>query len=169
MCNTTALVTVRRDLGKLLATRAGASSSSRSNNASITKSATRKADTNTTFNSRTSSSSSSTNTAGVVTSSDRDAAQQLIVRQSVSKEMIQVGDLLDGMVTSLQPYGVFVKLGEGIQALLHISQITAQQLTSPAQVLAVRAIQRGMWCMQAYCSTFANWLCKSQSPAAVPQ
>jgi hypothetical protein len=104
-----------------------------------------------------------------VTSSDRDAAQQLTVQQSASKEMIKVGDLLDGVVTSLQPYSAFVKLGEGIQALLHISQITGKRLTSPAEVLAVRAIQLSMCCMQSFCRPRSIQLCLPNSCVTVSQ
>ena len=37
---------------------------------------------------------------------------------------IEVGDVLTGKVTGIQPYGAFVALDEQIQGLVHISEIT---------------------------------------------
>lgn len=34
------------------------------------------------------------------------------------------GDIAEGVVTGVQPYGAFVSLGEGLQGLVHISEIT---------------------------------------------
>jgi small subunit ribosomal protein S1 len=59
----------------------------------------------------------------------------------LSEKKIKFGDLLDGLVTSVKDYGAFVKLGDGVQGLMHISQITSERLTSPAKVLAVGAIE----------------------------
>ncbi|MGM9966065.1 MULTISPECIES: S1 domain-containing post-transcriptional regulator GSP13 [unclassified Rummeliibacillus] len=36
----------------------------------------------------------------------------------------EVGDVLTGKVTGIQPYGAFVALDENIQGLVHISEIT---------------------------------------------
>ncbi|MER2113072.1 MAG: S1 RNA-binding domain-containing protein, partial [Solibacillus isronensis] len=37
---------------------------------------------------------------------------------------IEVGDVLTGKVTGIQPYGAFVALDEYTQGLVHISEIT---------------------------------------------
>ncbi|MHA6261251.1 S1 domain-containing post-transcriptional regulator GSP13 [Sporosarcina sp. CAU 1771] len=37
---------------------------------------------------------------------------------------IEVGEELTGIVTGIQPYGAFVALEDGIQGLVHISEIT---------------------------------------------
>ena len=37
---------------------------------------------------------------------------------------IEVGDVLTGKVTGVQPYGAFVALDENTQGLVHILQIT---------------------------------------------
>ncbi|NUK29568.1 general stress protein 13 [Parageobacillus sp. VR-IP] len=37
---------------------------------------------------------------------------------------IEAGDIVKGKVTGIQPYGVFVELDEGIQGLVHISEIS---------------------------------------------
>src|SRR5574342_1277586 len=39
-------------------------------------------------------------------------------------EKIEVGSVLTGKVTGIQPYGAFVALGENTQGLVHISEIT---------------------------------------------
>ncbi len=52
---------------------------------------------------------------------------------------IKVGLVTEGKVASIQSYGAFVNLGEGIDGLLHISQITSngKRLKTPADVLSV--------------------------------
>lgn len=40
------------------------------------------------------------------------------------EKKIEVGDVLTGKVTGIQPYGAFVALDEDIQGLVHISEIT---------------------------------------------
>lgn len=47
------------------------------------------------------------------------------------------GTVLEGMVESLMPYGVFVDLGEGISGLVHISQISQKRIGKPSEVLNV--------------------------------
>ena len=49
--------------------------------------------------------------------------------------MLQVGDVIEGTVASLQPYGAFVALGENMNGLLHISQISHDRISSVEQVL----------------------------------
>jgi small subunit ribosomal protein S1 len=81
--------------------------------------------------------------AGAVAVSDRQAAQQLAVQQLLSEKKIKAGDLIDGVVTSVREYGVFVDVGGGATGLLHISHISHDRVTSVAQFFAVRAIEPG--------------------------
>jgi len=37
---------------------------------------------------------------------------------------IEVGQVLKGKITGVQPYGAFVSLGDNLQGLIHISEIT---------------------------------------------
>ncbi|MFC4387173.1 S1 domain-containing post-transcriptional regulator GSP13 [Gracilibacillus marinus] len=37
---------------------------------------------------------------------------------------IKVGDIMEGTVTGVQPYGAFVSLSEDVQGLVHISEVT---------------------------------------------
>ena len=50
---------------------------------------------------------------------------------------VEVGLVTEGTVESLQPYGAFVNLGEGISGLVHISQISEKRIKHPSAVLAV--------------------------------
>ena len=50
---------------------------------------------------------------------------------------IKVGAVLDGTVETLQNYGAFVDLGDGISGLVHVSQISQKRIKSPKAVLSV--------------------------------
>lgn len=50
---------------------------------------------------------------------------------------VQVGFVTEGTVESLQPYGAFVNLGNGLSGLVHISQICEKRIKKPSEVLAV--------------------------------
>lgn len=47
----------------------------------------------------------------------------------------KAGDVVEGTVDSIKPYGAFVKLAEGVDGLLHISQISTQRIKHPSAVL----------------------------------
>ncbi len=48
-----------------------------------------------------------------------------------------VGSIVDGEVLKLVPFGVFVDLGNGVEGLVHISEMAARHIDSPAQVVKV--------------------------------
>src|SRR6201747_1059291 len=47
----------------------------------------------------------------------------------------QVGELVYGRVTKLVPFGAFVQVGEGIEGLVHISEMAIQHVETPEQVV----------------------------------
>lgn len=50
---------------------------------------------------------------------------------------VEVGLVTEGTVESLQPYGAFVNLGDGISGLVHVSQISEKRIKHPSAVLKV--------------------------------
>lgn len=51
--------------------------------------------------------------------------------------MLVPGAVLEGRVESLQPYGAFVDLKDGLSGLVHISQISQKRIKKPSEVLSV--------------------------------
>ncbi len=51
--------------------------------------------------------------------------------------MIVPGTILEGVVESLQPYGAFIDLKDGLNGLVHISQICQRRIKKPSEVLKV--------------------------------
>ncbi len=49
----------------------------------------------------------------------------------------QAGEVVSGQVTKLVPFGAFVRVGEGIEGLVHISELAHEHVESPDQVVAV--------------------------------
>jgi small subunit ribosomal protein S1 len=47
----------------------------------------------------------------------------------------RVGELVYGRVTKLVPFGAFVQVGEGIEGLVHISEMSAHHVDLPEQVV----------------------------------
>lgn len=70
------------------------------------------------------------------------SARELLKEQADAEkrgriDSIKVGSIVDGTVESLQTYGAFIDLGEGISGLVHISQISQKRIKSPKAVLSV--------------------------------
>ncbi len=64
-----------------------------------------------------------------------------ILREKAAEERkkrisnVQVGLVTEGVVETLQPYGAFVNLGNGLSGLVHVSQISQQRIKHPNVVL----------------------------------
>lgn len=51
--------------------------------------------------------------------------------------MVEIGSVMEGSVESLQNYGAFIRLDNGLSGLVHISQISDKRIKSPSDVLHV--------------------------------
>ena len=66
-----------------------------------------------------------------------------ILREKAAEERrakisnVQVGLVTEGKVESIQPYGAFIDLGEGLSGLVHVSQISDKRIKTPDAVLKV--------------------------------
>lgn len=66
-----------------------------------------------------------------------------ILREKAAEEKkakvsnVQVGLVTEGKVESIQQYGAFINLGNGLTGLVHISQICEKRIKTPAAVLKV--------------------------------
>src|SRR4029077_6585177 len=47
----------------------------------------------------------------------------------------RVGELVYGRVTKIVPFGAFVQVGEGIEGLVHISEMAGHHVEAPEQVV----------------------------------
>ena len=52
-------------------------------------------------------------------------------------EKYPVGNIVDGTITKLVPFGAFVDLSEGVEGLVHISEMAPGHIDAPAQVTKV--------------------------------
>ena len=59
-----------------------------------------------------------------------DARQKML-------ETLEIGDLLDGIVRSVREFGAFVDIGNGVDGLVHVSQMSWERVKNPADVLEV--------------------------------
>lgn len=50
-------------------------------------------------------------------------------------EKCKVGDIVEGTVVNLLDFGAFVRLGQGVDGLLHVSEISPEHVDKPADVL----------------------------------
>ncbi|MBO4988025.1 MAG: S1 RNA-binding domain-containing protein [Lachnospiraceae bacterium] len=83
-----------------------------------------------------------------VTEADKEKEKLILSAKAVLREeakeehdhkvaMIVPGTVLEGKVESLQQYGAFVDLSDGLNGLVHISQICQKRIRKPSEVLSV--------------------------------
>lgn len=70
------------------------------------------------------------------------SAKEILMEQAKEEHdhkiaMIVPGTVLEGTVESLQPYGAFVALKDGLSGLVHISQMSPRRIKKPSEVLTV--------------------------------
>ena len=72
---------------------------------------------------------------------DVDQANNLKEKERKAREKqianLKVGTVLNGTVETLQNYGAFVKLENGLSGLVHVSQISQKRVKVPSDVLSV--------------------------------
>lgn len=61
-------------------------------------------------------------------------------REQVKK--FNLGDVVEGKVTKMVPFGIFVEIAEGVEALVHISELTKEHIELPEQVVKVGDVVR---------------------------
>lgn len=52
-------------------------------------------------------------------------------------EALKVGEVVDGEVTRVTPFGAFVRLLDGVDGLVHISELGSEKLTDPHEVVSI--------------------------------
>ena len=52
-------------------------------------------------------------------------------------DLYKVGDSVSGTISALTPFGAFMKFGEGLEGLVHISEIVWQRIDHPKDILKV--------------------------------
>jgi len=57
--------------------------------------------------------------------------------QKAVLESFKVGDVVEGEISALTSFGAFVKFGEGLEGLVHISEIAWQRIDHPRDILKV--------------------------------
>ena len=66
---------------------------------------------------------------------------KLVVSERLAKAASAVklvrGAVIEGVVTGLRPFGVFVELGGGLNGLIHISQLSQERVTSVESCFAL--------------------------------
>ena len=66
-----------------------------------------------------------------------------ILREKAAEERkakisnVEIGLVTEGTVESIQPYGAFIDLGDGLSGLVHVSQISDKRIKTPDAVLKV--------------------------------
>lgn len=50
---------------------------------------------------------------------------------------VSIGDVVDGIVVNLLDFGAFVRLNEGVDGLLHVSQISNEHIAKPSDALKI--------------------------------
>ena len=49
----------------------------------------------------------------------------------------KIGDIVDGVVQKVVPYGAFVRIGEGLNGLIHISELSEKLVKDPGDIVKV--------------------------------
>ena len=75
----------------------------------------------------------------------REKEEKLIVSEKAAWEREQnellskykIGDVVEGKVTGVVDFGVFVEFGDGLEGLIHISELAWQRIENPSDLIKV--------------------------------
>ena len=56
---------------------------------------------------------------------------------SDASDKYSVGQLISGQITKLSEFGAFAKVGEGIEGLIHISELTEKHINHPKDIVTI--------------------------------
>ena len=71
----------------------------------------------------------------LVLSAKEPAMEKLAAETNKKIAKVAVGSVMNGTVESIQSYGAFIELENGLSGLLHISQISEKRISHPSAVL----------------------------------
>jgi small subunit ribosomal protein S1 len=52
-------------------------------------------------------------------------------------DQLETGQTVDATVTRVMPYGAFARIAEGVEGLIHVSEIAADRVTDPREAVRV--------------------------------
>lgn len=58
-------------------------------------------------------------------------------RKTEEIEKLEEGQIVDGIVTGIKPYGAFVKIGDDLSGLVHIEDISVARIKTPMERLKI--------------------------------
>ena len=67
---------------------------------------------------------------------ESDSAKALQMIEDIAK-VYEVGEVLEGTVTSITNFGAFVEIGKGTEGLVHISKISKERVNKVEDVVSV--------------------------------
>ena len=60
----------------------------------------------------------------------------------MAKDKYKLSDIIEGKVVRIVDFGAFVELEEGVDGLVHISQICQKHIAKPEEVLSIGQVVR---------------------------
>jgi small subunit ribosomal protein S1 len=52
-------------------------------------------------------------------------------------ETLEIGEKVEGIVRSIRDFGAFVDIGNGVEGLVHISQLSWERVGDPSELLEI--------------------------------
>ena len=62
-------------------------------------------------------------------------SRRAVIEKTAAEAKIKLLETLDGIVRSVRDFGAFVDIGEGVEGLVHVSQLSWDRVANPADVL----------------------------------